>query len=86
MCDLCEQNASCERCGKLVCFDVMGEDDIIAPAAASMTGDLMCRKCAIDADEEETARMEFEFDPCDYCDDAPTPDPEGEVTWPISLN
>jgi hypothetical protein len=53
MCDSPEGMASCPECGRLICWDVEYVDDVIAPAAVSASGDLMCLPCAIRCDEEE---------------------------------
>lgn len=57
--ELCENDdvgpQSCPDCGRLICFDTTGFDDIMAPAYVTESGDLFCDRCgrAHDRAEEE---------------------------------
>jgi hypothetical protein len=56
MCDMCQPDgemAGCPECGRLICWDIDYHDDIVAPAAATASGDLMCLPCAIRTDRQE---------------------------------
>lgn len=57
MCYMCEENngemESCQECGIMICFDVEVEDDVIAPAGVTASGDLFCRRHAAQYDREE---------------------------------
>ena len=61
MCEMCREPggmASCPNCGKLVCWDIEQGDDVIGPAAATMSGDFMCLDCAIRHDREAERQYE----------------------------
>lgn len=62
LCDANEEMQSCQDCGRLICFDVQGGDDVIRPAFVTSSGDLFCDRCgrAIERAEEE------EYDPVEY--------------------
>ena len=63
MCEMCETGiASCPECGKLVCWDIEHEDDVMGPAAASASGDFMCLSCAIWHDRQMERAIEDEDD------------------------
>lgn len=65
MCYLCEQSedgvVSCQDCGRLICFDTEGIDDVCAPAYVTESGDLYCRPCGARIDEECRLYDEVEF-------------------------
>lgn len=75
MCDLCEESEtgemqSCQDCGRLICFDVQGDDDVVTRAGVSSSGDLYCSRCAAQHDrEEEDADDQMEFDGDEWPDD-----------------
>ena len=68
MCQLCEDNngdyQSCVDCSRLICFDEQSEDDVVARAYVTESGDLYCTKCgkehdhAADEDDSEDAYYE----------------------------
>lgn len=64
MCELCDENGgemlSCQDCGKLICFDIEGGDDVCQPAFVISSGDLLCRRCGIRWEQEEEQMMEEE--------------------------
>lgn len=71
MCKFCEQSetgASCEFCGRLVCFDVKNGDDILHPAAATSSGDLACVNCAREIESDEAEEFDDFYDECDMED------------------
>lgn len=57
MCQLCDENdgdwVTCQFCSVGICWDVANGDDCLQPAAATASGDLACRPCAIRHDREE---------------------------------
>lgn len=60
MCHLCDDDEdgdmqSCQDCGRLICFDVEGDDDIISRAYVTQSGDLFCRRCGASNDRAEEA-------------------------------
>jgi hypothetical protein len=62
VCELCEESdgmQSCQDCGRMICFDHEGEDDICAPAYVTESGDLYCSACGRSHDRAEE----------DECDD-----------------
>lgn len=65
MCDICdEQNGeptTCGFCSRLICFDVIGSDDIMSKAC-TYDGDLVCVACAkrlAEGEEEESEEWYF---------------------------
>jgi uncharacterized Zn finger protein (UPF0148 family) len=54
MCDLCKKYGIvyCPDCGRMICWDQNGEDDISAPAYVTYAGDLVCSLCGRRADWE----------------------------------
>jgi hypothetical protein len=71
MCEMCDKNAGepvgCPDCGRLVCFDFEGFDDITSRAVGNSHGDLSCIPCArrTQAEDDRAAEEEAElyFDP-----------------------
>ncbi len=57
MCDMCDENdgelQSCQDCGCLICFDHDSGDGIIRRAYVTSSGDLFCRSCGRQYDEED---------------------------------
>lgn len=50
MCDICLPDgsmSSCPFCGKLICFDEYGNDDVSARAAVAPSGDVGCERCVV---------------------------------------
>lgn len=64
MCELCDENGGemlgCPNCGRLICFDIKGGDDVCQPAFVTSSGDLLCRRCGIRWEQEEEQMMEEE--------------------------
>jgi hypothetical protein len=54
MCWLCEEQrgAACELCGCLVCFEVTVGDDVVRPARITDDGEIVCRDCAQELDDD----------------------------------
>jgi hypothetical protein len=80
MCRLCKENdgikQSCPDCGRLICFDTLAADGVCAPARVATSGDVYCKRCADQFDEEDAD----EFDDDDYdwgYDDDPGQDGAG---------
>jgi hypothetical protein len=70
--ELCDANdgeeQSCQRCGRLICFDTQTADDVCAPAYVTASGDVYCRDCGsrldrLEDDEADEYCGEVEFDP-----------------------
>jgi hypothetical protein len=63
LCDESEEMQSCPDCGKLICFDCNGGDDIIRPAYVTESADLYCDRCGREHDAAEDEEMDpEEFD------------------------
>ena len=66
MCSWCEETEDgvmyCQDCGKMICFDYEGVDDVTAPAYVTASGDLFCLPCGSRYDREE----EESYDEDDY--------------------
>lgn len=74
MCDeVCTEAGygSCQDCGRLICFDVEQDDDILAAAYVTAAGDLFCRPCGREMDEAEEALEAEEADPLVLGKDVP---------------
>ncbi len=68
MCQLCDESddgsmQSCPDCGRLICFDAKGFDDIMAPAYVTASGDLYCSRCGCAHDRAEEEEEEYDYDP-----------------------
>lgn len=69
MCRFCQESdtgASCEFCGRLVCFDVVNGDDILHPAAATSSGDLACVACAREIASDEADEFDEDYDEFEF--------------------
>lgn len=56
MCKWCDENdemMGCQDCGRLLCWDVKGHDDIISSPYVSASGDVYCEVCGPEYDKEE---------------------------------
>ena len=63
MCNLCDESEdgsmqSCKDCRRLICFDYKGDDDVMAPAYVTSSGDLYCSQCGSAYDEAEQEAYE----------------------------
>lgn len=61
MCNLCDENngipPSCPDCGRLICFDFSASDDVVAQAYVTRSGDVLCWRCGIAADQADEDNM-----------------------------
>lgn len=59
MCWLCDENdgdyVHCQDCGRLICEDFGGSDDVVDRPYVTASGDLFCARCGRGHDEREEA-------------------------------
>jgi hypothetical protein len=64
MCEMCDENGgeptACPNCGRLICLDFNGFDDVMSRAVGDCQGDLSCIPCSRRTQEEEDERAEEE--------------------------
>lgn len=78
MCENCEKEDSgyyCQDCGRALCDDMKGGDDVYAAPYVTASGDLFCVFCGPAYDDEEEYD---EYDLFDPYDDMYEDDYEGE--------
>jgi hypothetical protein len=71
MCELCDESEDglvyCQDCGRLICFDNEPNNvDVVDQAYVTASGDLFCRRCGSQYDEDEESYYDEEYDGWEY--------------------